>query len=228
VVVAVTIAELEQIIGPADPALGERSFIYALVDPETDEFRYIGKSIRPMERLANHVNEAPSNCHRSHWIQSLKARDLRPYIVILESVQGEWPWQESERYWIARGRYLGWPLTNNTDGGDGVPSLPQETRDRITAASRGRKPRPETLEKLRIARRRRVTSDETRKKMSATQRGRVITWGAKLSAANRKITAEQVVTIKQRIDAGELVKDLAAEFRVHRTTISKINKGKYQ
>ena len=82
-------------------------YIYALVDPETGEPRYVGKSIRPFERLRNHINEPPSKCHRSNWLQKLAARNLEPEIVILESVRGEWPWQESERYWISRVRDLG-------------------------------------------------------------------------------------------------------------------------
>lgn len=50
---------------------GSPVYIYGLTDPITEEIRYIGKSIRPTERLSNHCNEK-SNCHRSNWIQSLK------------------------------------------------------------------------------------------------------------------------------------------------------------
>ena len=49
-------------------------FIYGLTEPNSDEIRYIGKSVRPLERFRNHINEKPSNCHRSHWLQSLAAR----------------------------------------------------------------------------------------------------------------------------------------------------------
>ena len=72
-----------------------------------------------------------SKCHRANWLQSLKSKGLKPDIVILEEINGKWPWQESERYWIARAKKLGWPLTNNTSGGDGVPDLPEETRKKI-------------------------------------------------------------------------------------------------
>ena len=187
--------------------------------------RYIGKSIRPQERLTNHMNER-SNCHRSHWLQSLKRRGLKPELVIIETVDGEWPWQESERYWIRRALAAGIPLTNNTSGGDGVPDLPPETRERIRQASIGRKPTPEALRKQTEARRRRITTDETRKKMSRSQSGRKILWIDKVAESLRKLTTDAAV-IKRRLDQGERVNSLAVEYNVHRTTISKIKKGVY-
>lgn len=202
------------------------TYIYALLDPETGAVRYIGQSIRPLERLKNHINEQ-SNCHRSHWLQSLKRKGLKPELRILESVAGEWPWQEAERYWIARGRREGWPLTNNTTGGDGVRDLPAETRAKMAATWKGRKHRPESIEKMKVVRRGRVTSEETRAKMSASQTGRVITWGAKLSAANTKLTAEQAADVMRRRAAGEKLADIARSLSIHRTTLSKIKTGKY-
>lgn len=204
-------------------------YIYALVDPETGDIRYIGKSIRPAERLQNHMNEV-SNCHRSHWLQSLKAFGLRPSMLILERIVGEWPWQHSERAWIAYGRANGWPLTNNTNGGDGVEGLPAETRAKMAATWKGRKHKPETIKKIVSTRKANgsyATSDETRARMSAAHTGREITWGDKLSAALRKLDDEQVNQIKGRLSAGERVIDLAREFGVHRTTVSKIKMGTY-
>jgi len=216
-------AEFKKAYGISDSSV----WIYGLVDPRTDLIRYIGKSIKPIDRLANHCNEPPSRCHRSSWIQSLKREGLRPYIVFLESLEGEWPWQETERFWIAYGRAHGWPLTNNTDGGEGVEGLPEETRQRMRLTWLGRKHTEESRRKLRIARAKRKTSDATRLKMSLSQKGRKITWIDKISEANKKLTPAQQEEILLRIKSGEMVKDLAKEYGVHRTTISKVNKGKY-
>ena len=211
----------------SDRLLGRETFIYALGDPETGMIRYIGKSIRPWERLRNHINEPPSNCHRSHWIQSLKAKGLEPILNILESARGAWPWQEAEKFWIARGRALGWPLTNNTDGGDGVEGLPPEARAKMAATWRGRKHRPESIDKMRIRSQAQRHSPETKAKMSAAHRGRRITWIATIAEANRKITREMVAAIQARLAAGERTGALAHEFGVHRTTMSKIKMGTY-
>lgn len=220
------IRQLEQDYPPHNFNGKPATYIYGLLDPETIECRYIGQSIRPAERYANHMNEI-SNCHRSHWLQSLKKRGLFPIMVVFERVEGEWPWQEAERYWIARGRALGWPLTNNTSGGDGIRDLAPEARARISAASRGRRHSPEAIEKLKIARRNRVTSAETRAKMSRSQRGRKITWTDRIAESLRKLGDDDVATIGRRLAAGEKNCDLSKEYGVHRTTISKIKMGTY-
>lgn len=203
-------------------------YIYGLIDPETEECRYIGKSERPVERLQNHMNDR-SNCHRSHWLQSLKRRGMKPRMVILEVVEPNHPieWQLVEKFWIAKGREWGWPLTNNTSGGDGVDGLPAETRARMAAVWKGRKHTPEAIEKMRAANIGRKHSDEHKAHMSRLMRGRVVTWSDKLAEAIRKLTDEQVQTIKRRLDSGELGIALSREYGVHRTTISKIKLGTY-
>lgn len=201
-------------------------FIYGLFDPESGMIRYIGKSIRPEERLRNHMQDK-SKCHRSHWLRSLKSKGMKPGMIFLEQVSGEWPWQESERFWISYGKRNGWPLTNNTDGGDGVPGLPAETRERMRKTWLGRKHRPESLLKIGAATAARRHSDETKARMSAARKGCVITWGAKISEATRKLSHEQVGVIAGRLANGEKGIVLAREYGVHRTTLSKIKMGVY-
>lgn len=201
--------------------------IYALLDPESGDVRYIGKSIRPERRLSDHLTQTPTACHRSHWLESLKSRNLKPDLVILESSRGNWPWQAAERWWIRHGRSIGWRLTNNTSGGDGVRGLPAETRARMVLTWTGRKHRPETIERLRLISGARRHSIETRARMSAAHRGRLISWGARISESLRKLSAQQVADAHRRLSGGELVKDIAAELGLHRTTVSKIKKGTY-
>ena len=204
------------------------AFIYGLRDPRTEEIRYVGKSIRPQERLTNHMNEPPSSCHRSHWIQELKAMGLRPALVLLERVDGAWSWQESERRWIAYGRAQGWPLTNNTDGGDGVVNLPEAARAKMRLTWLGRKHKPETIAKLRFRRPGWRQPLEARARMSEIMSGRTIPWVDKIAAALRKLSPEQEDEIRRRLAAGELGRDLAREFGVHRTTLSKVKLGTYR
>lgn len=201
-------------------------FIYALIDPETNKIRYIGKSIRPKERLQNHMNEV-ANCHRSHWLQSLKAKGKKPYQVILQELEDGSDWQSCEVAWIKYGKSHGWPLTNNTDGGDGVPGLPEETRKRMAAIWSGRKHKPETIEKLKRARANRVITDETKQKQRDSMKGREITWGNKIAESIRKLTENDVQQILQRFSSGEKLIDMAKEYGVDRTTMTKVRNGTY-
>ncbi len=203
------------------------AFIYGLVDPVTRDIRYIGKSIRPKERLQNHMNEV-STCHRSHWLQSLKKRSLKPELVILEELTKSDRWQDCERKWIKYGNDSGWPLTNNTSGGDGVPDLPTETRKRISAVWIGRKHTKETRKKISESWKHRIVSDETKAKMSATHTGREIKWIEKIKESLRKLTEKDQRDIRRRLNIGETGISLAKEYGVHRTTISKVKMGTYK
>lgn len=95
-------------------------YIYALIDPRTTEVRYIGKSIRPRERLANHCNEQGSSW-RNRWLRQLVSLGLRPELAICETLPDDGDWIAAERKWIAQAKAWGWPLTNCTSGGDGAP-----------------------------------------------------------------------------------------------------------
>lgn len=96
------------------------NYIYALLDPETNEIRYIGKTDNPSERLKNHLNEQ-GKWHRINWIKSLKKRGLKPIMQIIEEVVEGTNWEEREKYWIAYYRHIGTNLTNGSDGGDCGP-----------------------------------------------------------------------------------------------------------
>lgn len=201
-------------------------YIYGLIDPFTEELRYIGKSIQPKQRLANQCNEHAST-YRCHWIQSILSKGKRPKQVIIEVIAESGNWQEREKYWIAKYRAEGYKLVNSTDGGDGVVNLPPESKARIINAWIGRKHKPETLLKLSRARKGKKHTEEHKAKMSCIMSGREITWADKLSKAIKKFTPEQVLEIITRTNGKEKVKDIAKEFGVHRTTISNIRKGYY-
>jgi hypothetical protein len=64
--------------------------------------------------------ETTASTPKEKWIRELLANAHRaPTMVVLEDAAGKW--RERERWWIAFGRRLGWPLTNATEGGDGPP-----------------------------------------------------------------------------------------------------------
>jgi hypothetical protein len=173
--------------------------IYCLTDPRTEAVHYVGKTCygeRPREHgLPSHLKRWPGP--KTDWIRGLHAAGLDYGVKILEGTGSNEDACAAERKWIAHGRARGWPLTNLTDGGDGVPGrqVPLEQRENVRAAlsgrkrptfstewrsklaeaSKGRKMPPETKEMLvALARGRkgRKLSPETRAKMSASHKGK--------------------------------------------------------
>lgn len=134
------------------------TYIYDLSDPITGHVRYVGKSVKPRERLAAHIREARqgSVLHSRRWIDGLLQQGLRPVFGILDEVDQERS-NDCERFWIATLKFLGVDLTNRTPGGDGQspgykPS--SEALAKMSAKLRGRKRTPEQLDRLRQAFRR--------------------------------------------------------------------------
>lgn len=74
--------------------------IYALVDPDSQKVRYVGRSHNPEKRLRQHMATAKDiGTLKEEWLYFLKLEGKKPLLVILEEV----PWQgaeEAELWWI--------------------------------------------------------------------------------------------------------------------------------
>ncbi len=94
--------------------------VYVLVDPETDVVRYVGKTTKPLgERRNQHRWKAKQKTHKDYWLNILRQKNLRPRYIVVQYAQTTEELNDLERSWIARGRALGLPLTNMSEGGDG-------------------------------------------------------------------------------------------------------------
>lgn len=200
-------------------------YIYALVDPRSGLVRYVGKSVRPTDRLSNHCNEQ-GNSHRHRWLRQLRALELKPTLTILEEVTSGTNWQEAERRWIAYGHAHGWRLTNSTSGGDGVQDLSPEIRARMALTWTGRKHRPESLLRIGLASKGRTHTQAYKDFMRATMSGRKIVWVNKVSRSLCKLTAEQIEDVKTALAQGTMQYVIATRYGVHKSTISNIHRGK--
>ena len=170
--------------------------IYALIDPTTNQCRYVGKSNNPKARLTSHLSEI-SSTHKIRWVNKLRRQGYTPNIEILETCNSS-EWQDSERFWISYFKFIGANLTNNTHGGDGSKgckwseeqrknlsntrklkpvwnkgiSIPEEIRDKISKTLRDKPPRPlEIVMKTVIKNRGKKRTEEQRLKMSESQKG---------------------------------------------------------
>jgi len=96
--------------------------IYGLLDPRTDELRYIGKThCEPIKRFYLHVSGARrgDTSPKAAWIRRLLGAGLRPKLVVL----AEYPfgvWRLAERTWIETAQRQGYDLLNVARGGGGV------------------------------------------------------------------------------------------------------------
>ena len=142
----------------------KKVWIYALVDNrKPDEMRYIGYSTNPQQRLQQHINkwneEAKRQFHKARWIRKVLSDGGQIAIVILDECT-ESNYQEREQHWIRYYRKAGHPLTNMTDGGDGIVALTPEARERWQQT----RSTPEFREMLRKNQKGRKATQETKRK----------------------------------------------------------------
>lgn len=95
-------------------------FIYALVDPDTDEVRYIGKSGRGFVRPNEQIRQVKHpKTHKERWINKLFRENKKPKIEIIRYCLSEVDLNVSEMEFIKYYKSIGANLTNGTRGGEG-------------------------------------------------------------------------------------------------------------
>jgi DNA-binding XRE family transcriptional regulator len=75
--------------------------IYGLKDPRTDEYKYVGKSIKGIERAKSHLTYS-HNPLVNEWINELKQDNYAPDVVILENVSDWTQLVDKEKYWVGK------------------------------------------------------------------------------------------------------------------------------
>ncbi len=92
-----------------------RFIIYALTDPRTGEFKYIGKSARALRRPKEHYTRC-DNKEIWKWVQDLRSVDTRYTISVLEEVSNNLLLDAREEWWISLYKSFG-VLLNVSPGG---------------------------------------------------------------------------------------------------------------
>lgn len=120
--------------------------IYKLIDPVSDETRYIGLTFNDLkQRLRSHCSEK-SKSHKSNWIRKLISQGHRPIIEsIEENISSYDECCNKEIYYIEKYRTEGHPLTNMATGGNKNKKMSDETRKKM---SDSHKKRYETYKKV--------------------------------------------------------------------------------
>lgn len=137
-------------------------YIYGLIDPITDDLRYVGKSINPNSRYRKHLQDSKKKIsYKDKWIYSLLNKNLKPELLIIDVVHND-DWIFWEIHYISYFKSIGCRLSNLTNGGDNPPNL------------RGRKRTIEEIKKISEKQKGIKKSDESRKKMSESKKGKPI------------------------------------------------------
>lgn len=181
----------------------QKTYIYALKDPNSDAIRYVGKSDTPRARFSTHVSDAKNEKNKYHcaaWIRSLLRKNQQPRLEIIDEVEdGENAGYPLEAAYIEFFQERGCNLTNSTPGGNCGPVMRGEKHPAFgkkfsseTCAKHsasisgekhpnfGKKLKPETCAKISDSHKGKKHSVESRLKISAVQRGK------KLSLATRE------------------------------------------
>jgi len=205
--------------------------IYALIDPRTNDVRYIGKTVRtPQRRLRRHLAESylAAGTHKDRWLIVLRAAGIEPRIEVLERCQSLTELAEAERRHISAQRAAGVALTNLTDGGDGSGGWKHtpESRKKISAALSGKPKSADHRRNSGLARRGRKASDATRAKQSAERRQRGWFPPPRFGPANNKTKLTETERETIRSMRGVVTqRALALRFGVSHIAIGKVQRS---
>jgi hypothetical protein len=143
-------------------------FVYELIDPRTQECRYIGVTKDVRRRVYQHsTGPFEGRSHRANWLRQLTEAGFKPIFTVIEEVDDAL-WAEREAFWIAARRDHGFDLTNSTDGGDGVRGWIPDRENVERLRRQGQRPKPGVSRALTG---KKLTS-QTRSKMSEACRNR--------------------------------------------------------
>jgi hypothetical protein len=92
----------------------DEAYIYVLVDPREGVPRYVGKTLAPEQRMAEHLAQSTTkdkNSVKGEWIRKLQGIGHRPFMVLIDRCKRS---EEvaCEKKWIAHFEALGVKLLN--------------------------------------------------------------------------------------------------------------------
>lgn len=94
----------------------DRHIIYGLIDPNTNNLRYIGFTSNKTLRYHKHhnVKYLGGNSHKANWIKSLLKNKQKAEIIIIDEHENAEDLPESETFWYQYFKMLGADLTNDS------------------------------------------------------------------------------------------------------------------
>jgi len=155
--------------------------IYVLKNPETNEIKYVGRSVNPDGRYRVHIHLALRSKHKNKkdaWICSLLKQNLKPKMEIIEEVTNERV-IEREKYWIEELRKT-CDLKNARDYIENNYLFSEESRRKMSESHKGKK-----------------LTEEQKKKIGEKSRGNKRRLGCKNSEESKKIVSKIVLQFEK-------------------------------
>ena len=118
-------------------------YVYKLIDPITNEIRYVGQTDNIKRRYDNHIssslnkNSHSYNTHKSCWVRKVINNNLLPIIEVLEECDSLEQSNIRERYYIEKLTNEGYKLTNSYV--NDVTEFSLDTRKKMSNAKKGKK-----------------------------------------------------------------------------------------
>jgi len=190
-----------------------KTYIYVLKDPETQEVRYVGKTVYLKTRYNQHIYikklKQRKLTHLSNWIIKLDNKGLKPIMEVIEETEKD-NWAELEKKWIS---YYS-NLTNSTSGGEGILGFKhsEETKKIMSENKKGKC----------------TTSDYQRAILSKVHTGRIFSLESKqkMSGKRGKNCRSQKIKCLEDDLIFESVDEAANYYNVLRGSIYNILSGK--
>ncbi len=107
-------------------------YIYGIVDPTENMVGYVGiTSNTPQRRLVQHLrqDEREGKNVKTRWLSGLLENGYMPTVITLQVVDSIQQAQIAEKWWIAHGQMIGWPLRNSSHYVRPVPLEDDEDED---------------------------------------------------------------------------------------------------
>ena len=209
--------------------------IYGLIDPRTNEIRYVGQSTCGTKRIKQHFYpshyKSRKKRHVYNWINQLLCINLKPEYIILQELQQceniKNELDTAECTWIKKLRDSGNNLTNLTDGGGGSIGYKAsaESRAKMSVAKKGKKLSDAHVENIRAANKcRSPMTNETKKKISISNKGKKRTAEMNASQSENNPMSCKVICINDSKVYSSMV-SAARYYNVSYESIGRVCKG---
>lgn len=118
-------------------------YIYALLDPTTNQIKYIGQTNNIERRFNDHLSSSLNeksdsyNTYKARWIRKLLSNNIKPIIQIVEECENLEQSNLKERFHIEKLTNEGHKLTNSYVSD--VTEFSLETKEKMSNAKKGKK-----------------------------------------------------------------------------------------